>query len=360
MEHRDQRRRSGRQDPSRTPDARRGYESDDERDTGERYFGDESYDQERASRARREERGGERTSSRERGESRDERHSRAGQSERRGSEDSAFSPDWSRDEAQPMYSDDPYYLRNREYQGRTDESARHYGIGRDQGGDRQREHGGSRGRLGQESEWRGREADWRGDENRRTTAEQRERGFTPRGENDGDWSRGTGRGLYGSDDRDTHYRGYYRQSVTPYSYPGGRGALVMESWTIAGPYTGRGPKGYKRSNENFVEEASQRLERDGQVDASEIEVTAEDGVITLRGTVPDRAMKRRAEECVESIYGVHDVANELRVSRQGSEQSRGEQGRSSRSTRASSSASSGSTTTEPSDDDKKSQKDKQH
>ena len=196
--------------------------------------------------------------------------------------------------------------------------------------------------------------------------------------------------------------------MTPYSYPGGRGALVMESWTIAGPYTGRGPKGYKRSNEYFVEEASQRLERDGQIDASEIEVTAEDGVITLRGTVPDRAMKRRAEECVESIYGVHDVANELRVSRQGSEQTRGGQGslgaqygqlsessqgsrsgqsssstgpesqedrgkrmeaqdsrtegqgRGSRPTQASSSASSGSTATEPADDDKKSRKDKQH
>lgn len=81
-----------------------------------------------------------------------------------------------------------------------------------------------------------------------------------------------------------------------------------------GPYAGRGPKGYKRSDQQILEEACQRLERDGEVDASEIEVSAEDGVIRLRGTVHDRHTKRCAEHCVESIYGVRDVMNELRVS----------------------------------------------
>jgi BON domain len=36
-------------------------------------------------------------------------------------------------------------------------------------------------------------------------------------------------------------------------------------------------------------------------------------VIRLKGTVADRQMKRRAEECVESVYGVVDVMNETRV-----------------------------------------------
>ena len=93
-----------------------------------------------------------------------------------------------------------------------------------------------------------------------------------------------------------------------------------------GPYSGRGPKGYKRSDQQIIEDACQRLERDGEIDASEIEVTAEDGVITLRGTVQDRRTKRHAEECVESVYGARDVMNELRVSSQGSEQSPSSQG----------------------------------
>jgi hypothetical protein len=95
--------------------------------------------------------------------------------------------------------------------------------------------------------------------------------------------------------------------------------VFSESLTLHGPYTGRGPKGYKRSDQQIVEEACQRLERDGEIDASDIEVTAEDGVIKLRGTVHDRRAKRRAEECVESIYGAHDVMNELRLSQQSRE-----------------------------------------
>jgi hypothetical protein len=95
---------------------------------------------------------------------------------------------------------------------------------------------------------------------------------------------------------------------------------------VHGPYTGRGPKGYKRSDQQIMEDACQRLERDGDIDASEIEVTAEDGVIVLRGTVQDRQTKRRAEECVESVYGARDIMNELRVSPQGGEQSQSSTG----------------------------------
>ena len=97
--------------------------------------------------------------------------------------------------------------------------------------------------------------------------------------------------------------------------------------TLHGPYTGRGPKGYKRSDQQIMEDACQRLERDGEIDASDIEVTVEEGVIRLRGTVHDRKTKRHAEECVESIYGARDVMNELRVSQENREQWQGSQGR---------------------------------
>jgi osmotically-inducible protein OsmY len=158
------------------------------------------------------------------------------------SERSRFSPDWSRQGAQPRYSDEEYYSRNRERSG----------------------------------------------------------------------SRGA------DEAQQSHYRGYYQSSSSPFSYAGGRGMLYTESLTLHGPYTGRGPKGYKRSDQQITDEACQRLERDGEIDASDIEVTAEDGVIRLRGTVQDRMTKRRAEECVESVYGTRDVMNELRVSSQSS------------------------------------------
>jgi osmotically-inducible protein OsmY len=84
---------------------------------------------------------------------------------------------------------------------------------------------------------------------------------------------------------------------------------------LTGPYSGKGPKGYQRSKEQIVEEASQRLQRHGEIDASDIEVSCEDGVLTLKGEVEDRQTKRAAEECVESIYGIGDVMNELRIKR---------------------------------------------
>jgi osmotically-inducible protein OsmY len=80
-------------------------------------------------------------------------------------------------------------------------------------------------------------------------------------------------------------------------------------------YAGRGPKGYKRSDERIREEVSDRLMDDPRVDASEIEVQVKDGEVTLTGTVPDRDQKRCAEDCAEGINGVADVTNHLRVSR---------------------------------------------
>ena len=78
---------------------------------------------------------------------------------------------------------------------------------------------------------------------------------------------------------------------------------------------GKGPKGWKRSDENIREEACEALFRDAHIDASDIEVTVEEGCVYLRGFVEDRSAKRRAEECVEHISGVEDVQNELRLSK---------------------------------------------
>jgi hypothetical protein len=118
---------------------------------------------------------------------------------------------------------------------------------------------------------------------------------------------------YGGDPYSSAPRGYeddYR-----------RGDLYMDRSTV-GPYSGRGPKGYRRPDQELVEEACQRLERDGHIDATDIEVSAEDGVIRLEGSVATRDVKRRAEDCVESVYGARDVMNRLRVEWRGEQGSR--------------------------------------
>lgn len=82
-----------------------------------------------------------------------------------------------------------------------------------------------------------------------------------------------------------------------------------------GRFFGKGPKGYKRSDERIKEEACQALWRHSDIDASDVEVSVADGVATLSGTVPERQMKRMAESAIENLEGVDDVRNEIKVKR---------------------------------------------
>lgn len=84
-------------------------------------------------------------------------------------------------------------------------------------------------------------------------------------------------------------------------------------WVVPGPYEGIGPKGYRRSDERIHEEVCERLTRHGRLDASEIELEVRDGEVTLSGMVQRRQEKRLAEDIAESVSGVHDVHNHLRV-----------------------------------------------
>jgi osmotically-inducible protein OsmY len=78
-------------------------------------------------------------------------------------------------------------------------------------------------------------------------------------------------------------------------------------------YIGKGPKGYRRTDERIQEEVCDILARHPQIDASDIEVAFTDGIVTLSGTVPDRRMKRNAEREIESVWGVEDVINRIRL-----------------------------------------------
>jgi hypothetical protein len=96
---------------------------------------------------------------------------------------------------------------------------------------------------------------------------------------------------------------------------------------MQGRMQGRGPKGYKRSDERIKEDVCECLSS-GHIDASEIEVTVKNCEVTLTGTVDDRRAKRMAEELIDDVPGVTEVHNQIRVKReetretQGTEQSK--------------------------------------
>ena len=78
-------------------------------------------------------------------------------------------------------------------------------------------------------------------------------------------------------------------------------------------HRGRGPKGYRRSDERIKEDVNDRLSDDYYLDASDVEVMVENTEVTLTGTVRNRNDKRRAEDLAESVSGVSNVENRLRV-----------------------------------------------
>jgi osmotically-inducible protein OsmY len=80
-------------------------------------------------------------------------------------------------------------------------------------------------------------------------------------------------------------------------------------------HRGRGPAGYKRSDERINDEVHERLTDDPWVDASNISISVSGGEVTLSGTVDEREAKHRAERIVEDISGVAHVQNNLRVER---------------------------------------------
>src|SRR5262245_63979312 len=148
-----------------------------------------------------------------------------------------------------------------------------------------------------------------------------------------------GRYEYGERAREPYYqRGYEVEYREPY-YRGGRRRGAEErgfferagdeikSWfgdeeaerrrrvdeVRRGTYAGRGPRGYRRSDERIREDINDNLTDDWYIDASDIEVTVNNGMVTLTGHVDSRGAKRRAEDIVECVSGGTDVSNQLLV-----------------------------------------------
>jgi BON domain len=102
-----------------------------------------------------------------------------------------------------------------------------------------------------------------------------------------------------------------------YDMPEFRAFAADANRPTPGPYSGIGPRNYRRSDERIREDVCERLTEHGQIDASDIEVTVSDGEVTLGGSVADRGQKRLAEDMADDVAGVRDVHNRLQVRRPG-------------------------------------------
>lgn len=116
-------------------------------------------------------------------------------------------------------------------------------------------------------------------------------------------------GSYGNPD------GYGSQSGSYGSSSWGRGSGSNVFGGSSSTRRSRGPKGYTRSDDRIKEDLSDRLMQSDIVDASDVEIEVKDGVVTLSGTIDSRQSKYFLDELAESVGGVKDVNNQLRVKR---------------------------------------------
>ena len=95
----------------------------------------------------------------------------------------------------------------------------------------------------------------------------------------------------------------------------GPGPIELESGKneVKKSYEGIGPKGYKRADRSIEEDICEMLMQDRYVDAENISVTVENGIVKLGGTVMGRHEKFKIEEIAEIASGVNDIVNEIRV-----------------------------------------------
>lgn len=129
-----------------------------------------------------------------------------------------------------------------------------------------------------------------------------------------------GQGGYG--DFTTTHQGRYGESQGRHAQSGhGRGGVDFAGHRHEAPtsrgvdvdHRGRGPRDYVRSDERISDDIIDRLTDHEDIDASEILIMVENGVVTLTGNVPERHMKHRAEDIAAAARGVREVRNDIRV-----------------------------------------------
>jgi osmotically-inducible protein OsmY len=95
----------------------------------------------------------------------------------------------------------------------------------------------------------------------------------------------------------------------------GEGRSGSERRKPGGSQTGQGQQFNRRSDDKIHEEIWELLTNNADLDASEIELHVESGEVTLTGTVDSRDAKWLSEDLVNSVTGVREVNNRLKVAR---------------------------------------------
>lgn len=120
--------------------------------------------------------------------------------------------------------------------------------------------------------------------------------------------------LYGGQPGETFDQGVYGSTgLSGYGTGTSYGVSTHLAGIPRGRFTGRGPKGYQRSDERVREDVSEELAQSGEIDASEIEVRVVNCQVILEGEVGTREEKRLAEDIAEACPGVRDVENRIKV-----------------------------------------------
>jgi osmotically-inducible protein OsmY len=68
-----------------------------------------------------------------------------------------------------------------------------------------------------------------------------------------------------------------------------------------------------RDDNRITAEVNRLLVRNRTIDAMEISATTLHGIVTLDGSVPNRAMAERAAQLVAMVSGVKSVINQLKI-----------------------------------------------
>jgi hypothetical protein len=140
-----------------------------------------------------------------------------------------------------------------------------------------------------------------------------------------DWQESYGHG--GPVRSDEPERDYFFESTAAPTIPGESGHRRRRMpWDVDEPptplrhrtdtkstYRGKGPKGYRPSDERLRERICERLTDDPFIDATDLEVSVANGEVTVTGAVPVRRMKFAIEDLVSDIAGVTALHNSIRT-----------------------------------------------
>ena len=127
--------------------------------------------------------------------------------------------------------------------------------------------------------------------------------------NQGDWNQG------GSNQGEWNQTGWNQ---------GGRQNWNERGGSMQGQHSGRGPRSFKRPDHRIEEDINEQLTRHPMIDASDIEVNVQNAEVTLRGHVDSREAKRMAEDLAESVFGVKEVSNQIKIKNRGEGEERHE------------------------------------